>query len=123
MGSSVVGTQSEYTAACLAEGLSVPNNDWPQNSCTGGGATFNSSGSACSPHTTAADFFYNQVVPAFPSATYDNILILHGNQANCWAHNAEAGSMFAFGGPSGSGYSFCRGGGTAAKQFHIYVCN
>jgi hypothetical protein len=124
MGNSILGSTAAHSSFCASELLSVPNDSWPSNSgCTGGGGVFNSNGQACALHTTAQDFFYNQVVPAFPGATYDDILILQGNSPNCWAHNAEPGSMYAFGGPSGTGYSFCRSGDTAAKRYHIYVCS
>ena len=121
-GSSVIGSQTDYQDFCASRGMSVPNDSWPANSCTGGGAVFNSSGTSCPLHQTAQSFFFDQVVPAFPGATYDNILILQGNSPGCWAHNAEVGSMYAFGGEDGSGFSFCRGGDIASKQYHIYVC-
>ena len=54
--------------------------------------------------------------------TYDNLLVLHGNSAGCWGHNAETGSMHAFGGPTGTGFAFCRRGASASKRFHMYIC-
>jgi hypothetical protein len=119
MGSSLTGTMSAYETYCAGQGLSVLSNGYP-GSC--GGAVFNSNSQSCSLYVTAQNFFNNVMVPAFPAADYNNILLLHGSSSNCWAHDAEGGSMHAFGGPSGSGYSFCRGGGSAAKQYHIYVC-
>jgi hypothetical protein len=54
-------------------------------------------------------------------ANYDNLLILHGSNPNGWAHNAELGSMSAFGGPIGNGYAYCRGGDDVRKRFHLYI--
>lgn len=52
---------------------------------------------------------------------YSNLLLLHGNSPSCYAHDAETGSFYAFGGPSGNGYSFCRGGNTVSKILHVYL--
>lgn len=123
MGSSQIGTMSEYSNFCSSIGKSIPQRQYPNSSCgNGGGGVYNSTATCNSLHQIAADFFFNTMLPVFPNATYNNILIFQGNDSDCWAHNAEAGSMYAFGGPSGSGYSFCRGGGSASKQYHIYVC-
>ena len=122
MGSSIQGSLTEYSNFCASMGMSVPQDNYPANSCTGGGGVYSSSGTCSSLHQNAATFFFNTMLPAYPNATYDNILIFQGNDADCWAHNAESGSMFAFGGPSGNGYAFCRGGGSTSRQYHIYVC-
>jgi hypothetical protein len=45
----------------------------------------------------ANDFYLNHLLNVSRQITYDNILILHGNSPSCWAHNAEGGSMSAFG--------------------------
>lgn len=124
MGSSQVGTMTEYTNFCASVGMNVPQDSWPASSCgNSGGGAYNSTATCNSMHQTAADFFFNTMLPVFPNATYDNILVLQGTSEDCWAHNAESGSMYAFGGPSGSGYAFCRSGGSASKQYHIYICN
>ncbi len=120
-GSDVTGTMAAYSTFCGTRGKSIPNEQYPHNGC-GGGAIFNSDGTSCPMYMTAHDYFYNQVLPVFTEATYDNILIMQSNAEYCFAHNAEEGSMHAFGGPAGDGYSFCRDGDSAQKRFHIYVC-
>ena len=67
------------------------------------------------------------------------VALHHGNSDDCIAHNAYAGSMTDFGGPSGSGYSYCRSSGSACSckggsactehgscrpdvPYHIYLC-
>ena len=122
MGTPQVGTLSEYTNFCGAMGYGIPQDSWPSASCNSGGGIFNSSGPGCDLYQTGADFFYNTLLPVYPGANYDNILIFQGDAPECWAHNAESGSMHAFGGPSGSGYAFCRGGDVTTKRYHIYVC-
>ena len=89
------------------------------------------------------DFFTNEVTPAIGAAEaatfYNNVIVFAAGQENCAGHNAESGSMGAWGGPEGSGYAFCRMdvGGTACPasadphgttcdptvKYHIYVCN
>ena len=44
-------------------------------------------------------------------------------QPSCFAHNAEHGSMYAFGGPQGSGYSYCRGGILLKNSFIFIYAN
>jgi hypothetical protein len=116
MGSSQTGSQTDYTNFCASLGMSTPSS-YPAS-----GNTYGSGANGSSLQQTAVDFFFNTMVPVFPSANYDNILILQGSNSDCWAHNAETGSMYAFGGPSGSGYAFCRGGSATARQYHIYIC-
>jgi|JI6StandDraft_1071083.scaffolds.fasta_scaffold25173_1 hypothetical protein len=53
---------------------------------------------------------------------YNDILVVHG-KASGWAFNAEEGSMAAFGGPEGKGFSFCRGGEKVKKKIHLFVFN
>jgi hypothetical protein len=58
-------------------------------------------------------------------ATADNLLVMHGTSADCFANNANTGSMAAFSdvaSPAASGYSYCRGGSTASKTHHLYLC-
>ena len=117
-----VGTLGAYTAFCSAQGMGVPQDNWPSSNC-GGGGSYNSNNVGCGLYETARTFYLNTILPNYPNANHDNILIMQGNSPGCWAHNAEAGSMHAFGGPGGSGYAYCRGGESASKRYHVYVCN
>jgi hypothetical protein len=53
---------------------------------------------------------------------WKDLLVIHGKPSG-WAYNAEEGSMNAFGGPPGKGYSFCRAGEKAKKKIHLFVFN
>ena len=69
----------------------------------------------------ASHFYENHLKNFSQEINFDNLLILHGNKGHCWAFNAEFGSMSAFGGPVGEGYSHCRGGDEVKKRFHLYL--
>jgi len=71
-------------------------------------------------------FYETRVLERYPKITYDEILILQGNDPDAWAYSAEAGAFYVFGEEvkegKGGGYSFCRGGDKAKKRYHFYVC-
>jgi hypothetical protein len=122
MGRNTYGKLSVYTSFCSSKGKTVPQQDYPRSNGSAG-REFSSTQSSSGLHQTAAAYWSNHVVPAFPSANYNNILIMQGNYPECWAYNAAKGSMGAFGGPSGTGDSFCMGGQHVSKRFHIYICS
>jgi hypothetical protein len=50
---------------------------------------------------------------------------MHGTSTSCFANNANANSMAAFSdvaSPAAGGFAFCRGGNTASKTHHLYLC-
>ena len=117
-GTDTLGTINDYSSFCTSKGKNyISSTGYPA-----GGNSYSSSDTSSSLFVTAKNYFENTVQPAMPAITHDNLLVLHGNSDNCFAHNAETGSMHAFGGPEGTGYSFCRGGTSASKRFHMYIC-
>jgi len=118
-GTPTLGTLTAYQDFCASNGQSYILDSHPGN-----GADYNSDSSNGDQtrFQAASDYMMNVHQPSMPFANYDNILVMHGSSPNCFAHNAETGSMHAFGGPEGTGYSYCRNGDTVAKQFHIYIC-
>jgi hypothetical protein len=119
---------SKYTAFCSARGGSVCSAGHP-----GDGRSY---GTGKYPASVA---FYNSFKSKVPSTFYNSVALHHGNSDGCIAHNAYAGSMTDFGGPSGSGYSYCRSSGSACSckggsactehgscmpdvPYHIYLC-
>jgi hypothetical protein len=121
MGGDTTGQMSVYKSFCSSKGKSVPRHDYPSNQAY----DYSSAYSSTPLYQTAAAYYRNHVVPAFPAANYNNILLMQGTNPGCWAHNANHGSFAAFGGPSVSTpkASFCRGGDRASKRFHIYICS
>ncbi len=74
-------------------------------------------------YADSKDYWNNQLLAVFPTALYNQILILQDSVTpNCWAWYAEAGSLQSFGSPTGAGYAFCRSGSTASQRYHIYLC-
>lgn len=122
MGTPTLPTWQAYVDVYTDLGLTTPTSSFTYDG--GGGGTYSSAKSGLALYQTASAWFTNDVIPVFPDANYDNIMVMHGTLTNCWAHNAEYGSMTAFGGPDsrGAAYSFCRDSDITAKQYHIYVC-
>ena len=117
-GADTLGTINDYSSFCASKGKGyIASATYPAP-----GNSYSSSNTSSAIFLAAKNYFENTVQPSMSEVTYDNLLILHGSSANCWAHNANDGSMHAFGGPTGSGFAFCRGGGEASKRFHMYIC-
>ena len=126
---------SEWESFCATQGgLTVTAASHPGS---GGSYTYGSRNDY-----PAAESFYGSVVlnrldSSALGSFYNNVVIMHASSSTCWAHNAEAGSMWAFGGPSGTGYSYCRmsaSGGTCSSnsnphgscvpevKYRVYLC-
>ena len=117
-GADTLGTINDYSSFCASKGKGyIASASYPAS-----GNSYSSSNTSSAVFLAAKNYFENTVQPSVSGVTYDNLLVLHGNSASCWAHNAATGSMHAFGGPVGSGYSHCRSGASASKQFHMYIC-
>jgi len=117
-GTNTLGTVNDYSSFCTSKGKNyISSAGYPA-----GGNSYSSSNTSNALYVAAKNYFENTVKPTMPAITHDNLLVLHGNSANCFAHNANAGSMHAFGGPTGTGYAFCRSGASASKRFHMYIC-
>jgi hypothetical protein len=124
-----LASSTKHATFCSALGGNVCGSSHP-----GDGGSY---GKGRIPATVA---FYNSFKSKVDTATfYNSVALHHGNSDSCIAHNAEAGSMKDFGGPSGSGYSYCRTsgspcsckGGSACSThggclpdvpYHIYLC-
>ena len=118
-GEDTLGTINDYSSFCASKGKGyIASATWPGPN----GKSYSSYDTSYACFTTAKNYFDNTVKSSMSEVTYNNLLILQGSSPVCWAHNAEDGSMHAFGGPTGSGFSFCRGGGEASKRFHMYIC-
>ncbi len=117
-GADTLGTINDYSSFCASKSKSyIASATYPAS-----GNSYSSSNTSSAIFLAAKNYFENTVQPSISGVTYDNLLVLHGNSAGCWAHNAENGSMHAFGGPTGAGYAFCRSGNSASKRFHMYIC-
>jgi hypothetical protein len=115
-GAPTKGSLSDYNSFCNSQGQSIIGQSYPST-----GRAYADTNST--PYQAASNYFTNIMQPAMPAADYDNILVMHGNSLSCFAYNAEYGSMQAFGGPTGSGYAFCRNSWYGvSKRFHIYLC-
>ena len=117
-GEDTLGTIDDYTSFCASKSKErISDTQYPED-----GRSFSSWNTSNALYVVAKNYFDNTVKPSMPEVTYDNLLILHGYDAYCFAHNAATGSMHAFGGPTGTGYAFCRDGDEASKRFHMYIC-
>lgn len=116
----VTGTLSAYKAACESIGATpAASNSYP--GCGGDAYSYLSTTYNCG---TQARALWTSTLKAL-GATADNLLVMHGTSPNCFANNANTGSMLAFSdveSPSSSGFSYCRGGDTAAKTHHLFLC-
>lgn len=131
-------TQAMWTAACAEINL-TPAHD---SGHPGDGGSYNSDHTSQGNYQKANHFYVNHVRPTLSSSEastfYNNVIMMQGNNDNCWAYNANVGSMHAFGGTSGSGYSYCRRTGSASEcpnsdprgeyckpvmKYHIYLCD
>ena len=112
-----LGTINDYSSFCTSKDKRYISAGYPAS-----GNSYSSSNTSSAIFLAAKNYFENTVQPSISGVTYDNLLVLHGNSAGCWAHNAENGSMHAFGGSTGAGYAFCRSGNSASKRFHMYIC-
>jgi len=100
-GADTLGTINDYSSFCVSKGKGyIASASYPAS-----GNSYNSSYTSSAIFLAAKNYFENTVQPSMSEVTYDNLLVLHGNSAGCWGHNAATGSMHAFGGPVGSGYS------------------
>jgi hypothetical protein len=110
------GSIPEWDATCALFGKSKYAGGWKNN-----GGTYSQPGFQV--YADSQDWWNNDAKKVFPSVTYNDFVILQDAlSTDCWAHYAEAGSLQSFGSPGGSGYAFCRGGATASKRYHIYLC-
>ena len=117
-GADTLGTINDYSSFCVSKGKGyIASASYPAS-----GNSYNSSYTSSAIFLAAKNYFENTVQPSMSEVTYSNLLVLHGSRSSCWGHNAATGSMHAFGGPVGSGYSHCRSGASASKQFHMYIC-
>ena len=117
-GADTLGTINDYSSFCASKSKGyIASATYPAS-----GNPYSSSNTSSAIFLAAKNYFENTVQPSMSEVTYSNLLVLHGSSASCWAHNAENGSMHAFGGPTGAGYAFCRSGASASKRFHMYIC-
>ena len=116
-GADTLGTINDYSSFCASKSKGYIDYRWPPS-----GNAYNSSNTSSAIFLAAKNYFENTVQPSMSEVTYSNLLVLHGNNAGCFAHNANPGSMHAFGGPTGTGFAFCRDGDEASKRFHMYIC-
>jgi len=111
------GSLEDYTMVAKIRNKKLPNKQYPLY-----GTSYSSPSMDPDMFEAAKAFWENVMHPAFPEATYDDILVLHGTLPDGWGHNHENGCMFAWGGPSGHGYGWVRGGNIVEKRFHVYIC-
>ena len=117
-GSNTVGSFDDWSSFCASKSKErISDTMYPED-----GRSFSSWNTSNALYVVAKNYFDNTVKPSMSEVTYDNLLILQGSSPSCWAHNANEGSMHAFGGPTGTGFAFCRGGDSASKRFHMYIC-
>ncbi|GAB5389521.1 MAG: hypothetical protein Alpg2KO_24890 [Alphaproteobacteria bacterium] len=111
---------ADWNTACSFYGLTRFTGDSHPGTGTGYSAGTHDS-------FTAARTFTTNVISTYSSSTLKaDMLVLHGDVDSCWAHEHDSGSMNAFeiGGATGSSlFSYCRGGDSASKRYHIYMCN
>jgi hypothetical protein len=111
-----VGSLANWDASCALFGRTKYAGGWWNN-----GGTY--SQPAYTVYADSQHYWNTAALARFPSATYNDFVILQDALAtDCWAHYAEPGSLQSFGSPAGSGYAFCRGGASASKRYHIYLC-
>lgn len=114
--SPAVGSSQDWSRTCGLFGATTYQGSYQES-----GDTYATPGSPA--YVDSLDYWDNEALSVFPSATYDDILILQDSiTADCWAHYAEAGSLQSFGSPAGGGDAFCLGGESASKPYHIYLC-
>jgi len=116
-----VGTCEAYREFAAEKGMRIVEREHP-----GGGNGYGNSyrGNNQYGFITMENFWNAHVFPAFKDRdiSYKDVLVVHGNKADGFCFDAEAGAMIAFGEPSaGNGYGYCRGGGNALKRLHIYI--
>lgn len=120
-GSPKTGTVAEIDSFCQSKGLSMPLIMDPNTDGTCYGYSYSHRNFQY--YQAMKDFWDTKVTSKYGGATYEDVLILHGNVADCFAYNHAIGALHVFGDPSENrGCSYCRGGGMASKRFHIYVC-
>ena len=117
-GADTLGTINDYSSFCASKSKGyISSESYPAY-----GNYYSSAYTSSTIFLTAKNYFDNTVKPSMSEVTYSNLLVMHGSSANCFAHNANTGSMHAFGGPTGTGYAICRDGDEASKRFHMYIC-
>ena len=111
-----VGTEADWIASCQLFGKARYTGGWKNTGQTYSLPQYNV-------YADSQNWWNNHAKEVFPSVDHNGILILQDSLSlSCWAHYAEAGSLQSFGSPTGGGFAFCRGGNTAAKRYHIYLC-
>lgn len=121
-GEPVVASREEYEAIAQEQGGRIPGCQYP-----GAGNAYSHGSNERSLYDAATRVAQETLHANFPEATTDSILVLHGNLDDGWAHSNEAGSMHAWKAPSEDcpevdTYAWCRGGASASKRFHVFVC-
>jgi hypothetical protein len=117
-GSPTKATFSDFLSFARAQGVSVPAMPGPEPTA------LSASGVATRLFGVVKDFWETQVLTAYPDATYDDVLIMHGFDADCFAHEDGTGTLYALGSPWKSVTKHhCNtfNGGSVAKRYHIYV--
>ena len=121
-GEPTVGSRDEYQAIAAEQSGRMPSCQYP-----GAGNAYSHGSNERALYDAARKVATETLYPNFPDCNADSILVLHGNLDDGWAHNNEEGSMHAWRHPDEESheadtYAWCRGGASAEKRFHIYVC-
>ena len=121
-GEPIEGSREEYTSIAAEQRGKIPTCQYP-----GAGNAYSHGSNERALYDVAVKVAQETLHHNFPEATAETILVLHGNLDDGWAHSNEPGSMHAWKRPEeeypeADTYAWCRGGATAAKRFHIFVC-
>ena len=121
-GVACVGNMDDYGAIAKEHQGTVPDCQYPA-----AGNAYSGGSNEPALYDAAKKVALETLYPNFPDACADNILVLHGNLPDGWAHSHEGGSMEAWKSPredygSEDTYAWCRNGRAAEKRYHVYVC-